>query len=244
MRCALAALGFINENMQYNKNVIISTMAKYSKKADIVIFGEAFLQGFYAATFDIEHDKKLAISPDDLIIKEICTVAKAQEIAVSFGFIEKAGNCFYSSQITIDAYGEIIDIYRRVSPGWKLPHAGESYLEGDGFHTFSYLDKSITVGLCGDLWFDENINAINQLHPDVVFWPVYTDYNYIEWNISMKHEYADQAGKLDGKILYVNSVCTDKDEDEIARGGAALFINGTIEKEISSGQEDILFVEI
>ena len=244
MRCALAALGFINENMQYNKNVIISTMAKYSKKADIVIFGEAFLQGFYAATFDIEHDKKLAISPDDLIIKEICTVAKTQEIAVSFGFIEKAGDCFYSSQITIDAYGEIIDIYRRASPGWKLPHAGESYLEGDGFHTFSYLDKSITVGLCGDLWFDENINAINQLHPDVVFWPVYTDYNYIEWNTSMKHEYADQAGKLDGKILYVNSVCTYKDEDEIARGGAALFINGTIEKEIPSGQEDILFVEI
>ena len=73
-----------------------------------IIFGEAFLQGFYAATFDIEHDKKLAISPDDLIIKEICTVAKEYRIAVSFGFIEKVDDCFYSSQMTTDSNGNIL----------------------------------------------------------------------------------------------------------------------------------------
>jgi len=244
MKCALAALGFINENIQYNKSIIIDTMVKCSKTADIVIFGEAFLQGFYAATFDVEHDKQLAISADDSIVKEICDTAKKQKIAVSFGFIESLGDCFYSSQITIDSDGAVLDIYRRVSPGWKLPEAGKQYLEGDGFHTFSYLDRTIAVGLCGDLWFDENIIKINQLHPNVVFWPVYTDFNYDEWNSSMKYEYAEQVNRLQGKILYVNSVCLDKDEEEIARGGAVLFIDGKIHAEIPSGKENILIVEV
>ena len=103
MRCALASMGFINENIQYNKNVIIDTMTRYAKDADIVIFGEAFLQGFYGATFETEHDETLALNQNDSVIKELCSAAKKHRIAVSFGFIEKADKCFYSSQMTIDA---------------------------------------------------------------------------------------------------------------------------------------------
>ena len=47
MKCVLAAMGFINEDIRHNKNVILDTMKRYSGRADIVIFGEAFLQGFY-----------------------------------------------------------------------------------------------------------------------------------------------------------------------------------------------------
>ena len=72
MKCALAAVGFINENLQHNKKVIIETMVKCSKEADMVIFGESFMQGFYGLTFDVEHDEKLVLSQNDLIIKEIC----------------------------------------------------------------------------------------------------------------------------------------------------------------------------
>ena len=244
MRCALASKGFVNENIQHNKNVIIDTMIKCSNDVDIVIFGEAFLQGFYGATFEIEHDEKLAINQNDLIIKEICSVAKEYKIAVSFGFIEKAKNCFYSSQITINSGGNIIDVYRRVSPGWKEEFANEQYREGNGFHIFSYMDRKIAIGLCGDFWFDTNINEVKQLLPDVVFWPVYTDFNYNEWNTSIKYEYAEQAGRIGGNVLYVNSVCKDKEGDDIARGGSVLFIDGKISKEIPSGKEDILFVEV
>ena len=80
-------------------------MLTCSKKADIIIFGESFLQGFYGITFHVEHDSTIALSLDDPIIKDICFVAKQCNIAVSFGFIEKAEKCFYSSQITIDKNG-------------------------------------------------------------------------------------------------------------------------------------------
>ena len=86
-------MGFVNENLQHNKKVIIDTLIAYSAKADIVIFGEAFLQGFYGATFNVEHDTQIAISLDDPIIKEICSAARQYAIAVSFGFIEKTEKC-------------------------------------------------------------------------------------------------------------------------------------------------------
>lgn len=200
MKCALAAMGFVNENVQYNKKVIVDTMVKCSKDVDIVIFGEAFLQGFYGATFDTEHDENIAFSQNDLIIKEIAAIAKEHKVAVSFGFIEKEKSYFYSSQISIDSNGKIIDIYRRVSPGWKEEFACDRYCEGKGFHTFDFNKKKIAIGLCGDLWFEENILSINEIHPDLVLWPVYTDFNYKEWNSTMKYEYVEQANKIKAPV--------------------------------------------
>ena len=244
MKCALTAAGFINEDLQHNKNVILDNMNACSGSADLVLFGEAFLQGFYGATFDVEHDAKIAISQGDPIIGEISAAAKQCAIAVSFGFIEKAESCFYSSQVTIDATGTVIDLYRRVSPGWKEPFAGEQYREGDGFHTFSFQGKKIAVGLCGDLWYEENIALVKKLDPDVVFWPVYTDFHFREWNNTIKHEYAEQAKQVCDTVLYVNSVCLDKEGEEYAKGGAALFRNGIIHQEVPAGREEVLFVEI
>lgn len=244
MRCICASMGFINENIKHNKNTIIRTIQKYSCVADIIIFGEAFLQGFYGPTFDVEHDKQLAITQDSNIIDEICCVAKEYATAVSFGFIEKENGFFYSSQITVDANGKVIDLFRRVSPGWKELFADNHYREGSGFHTFFFQGKKISIGLCGDLWFDENILEVKHLSPDIVFWPVYTDFNCNDWNERIKYEYAEQAKKFCEKVLYVNSLCKDKDEENIAKGGSALFINGHIIKEIAAGKEDVLLVEI
>ncbi len=59
---------------------------------------------------------------------------------------------------------------------------------------------------CSILWYEENITRLNELKPDIVWWPVYTDYNYLEWNNTVKFEYAKQAGKINAPVFYVNSV--------------------------------------
>lgn len=245
MKYALAALGFINSEINYNKKVIIDIMEKTSTKADMIIFGEAFLQGFYALDFKSEKDFERALSVDDQIIKEIKKTAKDYNIGVSFGFIELDKDKIYSSQLTIDSSGEIINIFRRVSPGWKEPFANERYLEGQDFHTFTIDGEKIVIGLCGDLWNKENLEKVKELNPDIVWWPVYTDYNYKEWNENIKYEYADQAQKISAPVLYINSYCIDKEyEYEIAKGGAALFVGGNIKAELPSGKEGILLIEI
>lgn len=240
MRCALAALEFVNDATAQNLRTILSAMREYAGRADLILFGEAFLQGFDAANFDPAHDSRLAITLEDPMIRRLREAARCHGVAVSFGFIEQDGPFFYSSQLTIDASGRVADHYRRVSPGWKLPEAGERYREGDGFHTFALHGRRMAVGLCGDLWYDENIEALRRLAPDVVLWPVYTDFTPQEWNTAEKLEYAAQASRIGADVLYVNSVCVGK----IAQGGAAHFSGGRILSEIPSGSAGVLLVDI
>ena len=243
MKCALAAVGFINGNIGYNKAAIADALRNCADKADVVIFGEAFLQGFFGINFTAAYDRACALSRGDVAIQEMCNMAKEYAIAVSFGFIEKEGDAFFSSQMTVDKNGRMIDLYRRVSPGWKESFAGKEYREGDGFHTFDFLGRKVAVGLCGDLWYEENIAHLNELKPDIIWWPVYTDYNTSEWNNTAKLEYAAQAGKLKVPVLYVNSV--DKSDGvEGAKGGAALFENGRIKAELPAGAEGILIAKL
>lgn len=245
MKCALAAVGFINGDIKYNKATMMDTLRKCAGKADVVLFGEAFLQGFYGINFIVEHDVAVAISRDDTIIRDMCNMAKRYSIAVSFGFIERDGDVFFSSQMTIDKTGRRIDLYRRVSPGWKEPSAGKEYRESSGFHAFDFLNKKVAVGLCGDLWYEDNIACLNEWKPDIVWWPVYTDYNDSEWNNTIKLEYAEQSGKINAPVLYVNSVCVDKfDDSRIAKGGAAFFDKGLIKEELPAGKEGILILEL
>ncbi len=88
--------------------------------------------------------------------------------------------------------GDIVDVFRRVSEGWKESCADAHYKEGDSFHTFEYLNTKISIGLCGDLLDEEYASHMKMLDADMVIWPVYTDFNFDEWNSAVKYEYAEQ----------------------------------------------------
>ena len=240
MNIALAAVGFRTGDVEYNKDKITETLRKYSKNNDLVVFGETFLQGFNCLSWNFERDKGIALGRDGVVIDEIRAVARDSETAVSFGYVERAGDALYSSQLTIGSNGEILDNFRRVSAGWKEPIADNHYCEGEGFHVFSLDGRSMAIGLCGDLWYDDNVRAMRALDADIVLWPVYTDFNFAAWNESIKLEYAEQAKGFGSCVLLVNSVCLETDVPEIARGGAACFQDGRIVCEVAAGKESVL----
>ncbi|MDO4605265.1 MAG: carbon-nitrogen hydrolase family protein [Helcococcus sp.] len=244
MKIALAAVGFINNDIEYNLGKIKDIVKKHSKEVDLIVFGESFLQGFDCLTWEYLKDNEIAIDRDSHLIQEIKDLIKNHQVAISFGYIEKDGEKIYSSQLSLDKNGEILDNFRRVSKGWKEQIADSHYVEGKEFRRFKYLSQYFSVALCGDLWYEENCIEMKNLNSDIVLWPVYTDFNYQEWNKSIKYEYAKQAEKCGNKILYVNSHCLDKESYEIARGGAALFNMGKIEREIPAGKEGVLIVEV
>lgn len=244
MKIALEAIGFITNDIQYNKNKIINAIQDNKGKADLIVFGETFLQGFECLSWKFDEDKEIALQQSNDIIIKIQRMAKENHVAVSFGYIEKCDGKLYSSQITIDNDGKVISNFRRVSAGWKEEIADCNYCEGKEFSKFSLFGKSFAVGLCGDLWYPENCVSIAKLNADIILWPVYTDFNYKEWNTTIKYEYAEQADKIGGIVLYVNSCCLDEEAGEIARGGAVLFQNGKIMAETSAGEESVLYVEI
>lgn len=249
MTLLLAALGFYTNSLAHNRQKIINTAKAYSGKADLLLFGESFLQGFECLSWDYKKDQNIALAQDSDTIQEIRKACKHYQIAISFGFIEKAENSLYSSQLTLGKQGETLHLYRRLSKGWKEPIADAHYKEGEQIQPFSFLGKSFAIGLCGDLWTDSIVQQFQNQTPDAILWPVYTDFNYQIWNTGEKLDYAKQAGSIASHVFYVNSYCLDrpfspKESLELARGGAVYFRDGEIVQECPAGEEGVLLVEI
>lgn len=244
MKITLAAIGFKNNDIQLNKKSILSSIKKYSSTTDLIVFGEAFLQGFDSLSWNFEIDRNIAIMQNDEIIEEISKACYKYQVSVSFGYFELFNDKIYSSQITINKKGIIVNNYRRISIGWRIKETDFHYIEGNKFEAFDLDGYKIAIGLCGDLWYEENIKRIAFLGMKIVLWPVYTDFNYNKWNKFEKYDYARQAKLLNVPVAYVNSFCLDSDEENIAKGGAALFINGNIIEEIPSGKEEFLTIEL
>jgi len=244
MKIVLAAQPVTNRNTEANLRTILQAVHSFSGKADLILFGESFLQGFDALCWDYEKGTAIAVQPSDPVIARICQAARQARIGVSFGCFEKDSGLLHSSQFVIDASGKLIDIFHRVSPGWKPALNDPRYREGDRFHVFSYQDKRLTIALCGDLWTAGRPEEILSLQADAVLWPVWCDYAPEEWNAFVKHDYAQQAALCGCPVLLVNPFCTDADADDRATGGAALFCSGLICAELPAGTEGFLTVEI
>ena len=227
MKIALAAVGFYERDIEYNRNKILKCLKENSGKAELILFGETFLQGFEVLDWKYETDQHMALSVSDSNIQTIQKAAEENALAVSFGFLEKAGNKIYSSQLTIGADGNILNLFRRVSKGWRESFTDEHYAEGDMFTKFEYLGNTFSIGLCGDLWDEKNVMQIKKLRADVVLWPVYT-----------------QSKKIGRQVLLVNSVCLSGNEEELAKGGAVCFLDGQIKEELPAGKEGVLMVQV
>ncbi len=245
MRIALASQSFKNNDVQHNLQVILHSVEALAESADVILFGETFLQGFDSLCWEYEKDKTVALSQEDEVIGCIRAAAKQWGVAVCFGYVEKAGEALYSSQLFIGADGGIKENFRRVSPGWKEPVADDHYKEGAHFETFTYGGKSFAIALCGDLWQEGRVEEMTALHPDVVLWPVYCDYNPTAWNTVTKFEYAQLAGQTGSQVLLVNSICGDAKEGETrARGGAVHFFKGRLRGELPAGEDGYLFANV
>ena len=238
MRIALASQSFTDRDTQGNLQVVLHAVEALPESADVICFGEMFLQGFGSLCWDYKKGRDTALSQEDEPIACIRAAAKRWGVAVCFGYVEKAGDALYSSQMFVGADGEIAENFRRVSPGWQEPAADAHYKEGAHFETFTYKGKTLAVALCGDLWQEGRPEEMNALHPDAVLWPVYCDYNAAAWNTVVKFEYARQAGLAGNNVLLVNSIGGG------ARGGAAHYWKNRIRLELPAGENGYLFANV
>lgn len=245
MKIALASAKVIDKDIHFNMCSMLEAMRDCSGCADMVLFGEAVLQGFNSLCWDYETDKHMAVSLTDAPICRMREAAKEYGIAVSFGYIEKVMDSLYSSQIVIDSAGTIIHNFHRVSEGWKYYWLTDNhYCEGDTFQAFSYKGKRFAIGLCGDLWTEGKPEEIKALHADVILWPVCCGYEVDEWNSKAKFEYAKQAALCGNCVLFVDPTYVDPNAKVCTTSAAIYFKNGRIEAELPVGKSGILVVEV
>ncbi len=245
MKIALASAPVKNQNIEFNLQAMIETMENCRGKADILLFGESVLQGFDSLCWRYEADQLMASALTDPSLRNMRDAARANKIAVSFGFIERGDGVLYSSQIFIGADGEIVNVFRRVSTGWKeSAKADGHYREGRHFEKFYYNGHSFATGLCGDLWTDGRPEEMKALDADIVLWPVWCDYAPEEWNERIKYEYAEQAARCGRNVFLVNPYCADPDAEGCAAGAGAYFRDGKIVAERPAGTAGILITDI
>ncbi|HQO13288.1 MAG TPA: carbon-nitrogen hydrolase family protein [Petrotogaceae bacterium] len=243
MIIALAAQLFRNSDIKFNSDRILDAIAQASSKnVSLICFGESFLQGFDGLTWNYEKDSKIALTLDDPVIEKIRLAAFHNRMAVSFGYIEKAEGVFYSSNLFISEDGKVLNNFRRLSSGWKVPNADSLYYkEGKDFSVFEYMDKRFATAICGDLWYDDILFRAQELSVDVFLWPLYISYSVHDWEESIKQEYAQRVAGIDAPVLMINSFLPEKDG---AMGGCCVFRDGRVERELKMGDRGLLIFEV
>lgn len=71
-------------------------MANMKGKADLIVFGETALQGFNCLCWNYERDIHMALAHADQPIQRLCAAARTNNMALSFGWIEKDEKSLYS----------------------------------------------------------------------------------------------------------------------------------------------------
>ncbi|MCK8059911.1 MULTISPECIES: nitrilase-related carbon-nitrogen hydrolase [unclassified Fusibacter] len=240
LKIGLVAATFIDGDIDHQIKEI-KYYVKNNNHLDMLFFGESYIQGFEGLTWDYEKDLDIAISLDSPLMADLKNFAKDQATGISFGFIEREGNELYSSNVVIDSKGKIINLFRRVSEGWKEPIATDMYKEGKELNTFEFGGKTFTTLICGDLFHQENLDAVQKVKADYLLWPLYIDYSVKDWQESVSAEYAEQAGKTGQKVLMINSFSVDENR---AHGGCYVYNKGKIEQELSLGNVGVLEVTL
>ena len=236
MKIGLVSYRCENGNMQFNISQIERAMKEAQGKADLLCFGEAFLQGFDSLCWNYEKDQYMAVEQSSETISHLRKLTVQYELALLTGYIEKDQDRLYSSCIVLSG-GEIAHNYRRISRGWKeYTRTDFHYCEGKDTEAFELQGKKMMLSLCGDLWdYPERFKTEHLL-----IWPVYVNYTVEEWENGTLNEYAEQAFLASKDTLMINPI----DRNPVNHGGSFRFQNGTVTERIAFDEEQILIVDI
>ncbi len=236
MRIALAQYESKTGDIAFNIAQIEKALAACSGKAELVMFGESFLQGFDAFIGDYEKDDAVAIPRDGEIMRRIEAICESCGVGLIFGYFERDGEDLYSSCAVIEG-GRLAHNYRRISPGWKeLDLADRRYKEGDSALKFTYSGREFSLALCGDLWdFPEKFKT-----DGVLLWPVYLSFLPEDW-LENEADYAAQASLCANRALMINPIVNG---EWPCCGGAFIIENGRLTEKLPYCEEGILIAEI
>ena len=234
MRIGLVSYRCENRNIGFNISQIEKAFREVKGKADLLCFGEAFLQGFDSLCWDYETDRHMAVEQTSEIINRLRRLTSKYGTALMTGYIEKDGESLYSSCIVL-AEGEIVHNYRRITKGWKeYWKTDDHYCEGTETGEFELNGMKIMPALCGDLWDCPERFKTEHL----LIWPVYVNFSTEEWENGMIDEYAEQAALAAEDTLMINPM----DRDPENHGGSFRFLKGKPAERTPFDEEGILIV--
>ncbi|KQC31023.1 carbon-nitrogen hydrolase family protein [Flagellimonas eckloniae] len=191
LKVALAQIAPVWLDKQATLKKIEQTILEAAKeKAELLVFGEAFLPGYpfwlaytEGAAWNLKVNKELhahyarnSIQIEAGELDAICKLAKENNIAIYLGMMERAkdrgGHSLYCSLVYIDPMGEIKSVHRKLQPTYD---ERLTWAPGDGNGLQVHPLKQFTVGglNCWENWMPLPRTALygqgENLH--VAVWP-------------------------------------------------------------------------
>lgn len=191
LKIGMAQIAPIWLDKQETKNKIKSYIVEAGiQKCELVVFGEGLLPGYpfwlsltdgtvFNSTIQKEihaHYIRNAIQIEAGELDDICELAKAHQIAIYLGIIERAknrgGHSLYCSLVYIDAEGVIQSVHRKLQPTYD---ERLTWSPGDGHGLRVHSLKQFTVGglNCWENWMPLARTALygqgENLH--IAVWP-------------------------------------------------------------------------
>ena len=149
MKIALTSAKFKNNDVPFNLRQIEDCMLQAKEAgAELVCFGEAFLQGFDALTWYWERDRDVAVTTDSEVFRALERLTADTGIDLLVGFLEREGEEIYSSCALLSE-GRAVHNYRRISRGWKdFRKTDAHYREGREVTLFRWRGRTCPPASC------------------------------------------------------------------------------------------------
>lgn len=243
MRIALAVVPTTVGDAVDNLAALHGAMRSVAGRCDLLVVGEAFVQGFDALTDDPAHDLAVGWSLEAPLMAQVRGWARDLGLAVCLGLVERHAGHLHSSAVLVGADGLDVHVHRRVSRGWHAPDADASvYVDAALPGVFTVAGHRFAIALCGDLWDHEE--AFRALGVDVLLWPVHVEWTPQAWAERERAAYAERAGSVAPDVLLVNCLTAGSDTEKGAHGGAAWFRGGAVHAEQPMGTPGVLLVDV
>ena len=214
MRIALAAAAFRDGDTDRNLRQIINWMrTARTQGADLICFGESFLQGR-----DADH----GVTADSRAFALLRQATAEFGIDVMFGYNEQTDGIICSSCALIGG-GELLHNHRRLQR------------QSDPLLPFSYHGRKCLIALGDELWaFPESFRP----EPDLLFWPICTACTPADWVEQECSRYIRQAGMICRHVLLFNPLC----DGAPPYGGCCDISDGTLQSALPMKTDGLLLL--
>lgn len=142
---------------------IVEEAAKKHQEADLLLFGQAFLSGDQALSFDYKKDIWKASGLYSQEIIDLRKIAKENKSALGFGFYENQKGGIYHSYLIIDKEGESLFKHQALGRDWMEKGACADYRLGHSLGYFELKGKKISLLLGQDFFYDDCLLALCEL---------------------------------------------------------------------------------
>jgi len=217
--------------------------------ADLVVFPEAALTGLINND-DPSHDLPLGQTIPGPVTDMLAGQARERRVWLAIGILEREGERLYDSAVLFTPDGEIGLKYRGITPHWH-GRTANSRIYGQSID-LSKVETSLGAFaflICGDLFDDELIQRVRDLHPDWLLLPFgrcFDDGSYDQerWDSEEKAVYMGRA-KLTGSTTLMTNYFADKNLRGGGFGGAVIVSkDGSVLGSFPLGKVGILSIDL